>query len=232
MNEMNPRAVIGGNSPPDPIDVALEPYDAVLIEVANWLDGATVDNDAQLAATDTLLKSLKEARKAVDTARDDCTKPLHEIWKAEIARWKPTQDDLDRQMKCLVAAQGPYKERKAAEKEAARVEAEAKAAAKAEEARKAHLAANAASIEEQRKADELMKEAEDAAKAASRAAKDTVKGMRTVQVYQIDDHRAALNWIARNDRDAMTAFIEEYVRRNFKGRPIDGVDVQTTKEAY
>lgn len=231
MNDMNPRAVIGGNNPPDPIDTALAPFNDTLEEVANWLDGATVENDGQLAATDKLLKDLKAARKAVDTARDDCTKPLHEIWKAEVARWKPTQDDLDRQVKCLVAAQAPYKARLAAEKEAKRQVAEAEARAKAEEARQAHLAANAASLEEQRRADDLLKAADEAAKQAARASKDTVKGMRTVQVYEITDHRAALNWIARNDRDAVTAFIEEYVRRNFKLRQIEGVAVDTRKEA-
>lgn len=228
----NERAVIGGNNPPDPIDVALEPYADILEEVGNWLDGATVENEGQLKATDALLKQLKEARKAVDVARDECTKPLHEAWKSEVARWKPTQDDLDRQVKCLVSAQAPYKEKLAAEKEAARRAAEEEAARKAEEARKAHLAANAASIEEQRKAAELLKEAEEAEKAATRAAKDTVKGMRTVQVYEIESHKLALNWIARNDRDAMTAFIEDYVRRNFKLRPIEGVKVETKKEAF
>jgi len=232
MNDMNSRAVIGGNSPPDPIDTALALFNDTLEEVANWLDGATVENDGQLTATDKLLKELKAARKAVDTARDDCTKPLHEIWKAEVARWKPTQDDLDRQVKCLVAAQAPYKAKLAAEKEAKRQAAETEARAKAEEARQAHLAANAASLEEQRRADDLLKAADEAAKQAARASKDTVKGMRTVQVYEITDHRAALNWIARNDRDAVTVFIEEYVRRNFKLRQIDGVAVETKKEAF
>jgi hypothetical protein len=228
----NPRAVIGGNSPPDPIDVALGPFADTLLEAENWLDGAIVENEGQLKATDELLKDLKAARKAVDVARDEFTKPLHEAWKSEVARWKPTQDDLDRQVKCLVAAQSPYKVKLAAEKEAARLKAQQEADEKARIAREAHQAANAASIEEQRKADELLKAAEEAAKAASRAGKDVVKGMRTVQVYEIADHRAALNWIARNDRDAMTAFIEEYVRRNFKVRPIDGVTVTTTKEAF
>lgn len=232
MNVLNPRAVIGGNNPPDPIDTALEPYASVLEEVGHWLDGKAVENDGQLAATDALLKELKAARKAVDTARDECTKPLHEVWKAEVARWKPTQDDLDRQVKCLVAAQAPYKARLAAEKEAARIAAEQAAREKAEAARQAHMAANAASIEEQRRADELMAEAEAAQRQAARASKDTVKGMRTVQVYEIESHKLALNWIARNDREAVTAFIEEYVRRNFKTKPIEGVKVGTVKEAF
>jgi hypothetical protein len=232
MTAANPRAVIGGNSPPDPIDLALEPYGDILEEVANWLDGATVENEAQLKATDALLKELKAARKAVDVARDEVTKPLHEAWKGEIARWKPTQDDLDRQVKCLVAAQAPFKEKLAAAKEEATRKAEAEAAAKAEAARQAHLAANAASIGDQRQADDLLREAEQAERQARNAAKDTVKGMRTVHVYTIESHKQALHWIALNARDALTEFIEEYVRRNFKLRPIDGVKVETKKEAF
>jgi len=230
--DANPRAVIGGNSPPDPIDTALAPFGETLEEVANWLDGLLVENDGQLAATDKLLKDLKAARKAVDTARDDVTKPLHEMWKAEIARWKPTQDDLDRQVKCLVAAQSPYKAKLAAEKEAARVAAQAEADAKAEEARQAHLAANAASLEDQRKADDLMKQAEQARKIAARAGKNTVAGMRTVHTFEIESHKQALTWIATHDRDALTAFIEDYVRRSFKAGPIDGVIVRNEKVAF
>jgi hypothetical protein len=224
--------VIGDNAPPDPIDLALDPYGDILEEVANWLDGATVENDGQLAATDALLKELKAARKAVDDARDEYTRPLHEVWKAEVARWKPTQDDLDRQVKCLVAAQAPYKQKLLAEQEAAKAKAREEAERIAEEARKAHLAANAASIEEQRKADELLAAAEEAAKLAAKADKASVKGMRTVQVYVIESHKDALNWIARNDRDAVTVFIEDYVRRNFKTRAIEGVKVDTVKEAF
>ena len=232
MAEDNPRAKIGGNNPPDPIDLALQPYGDIIEEAANWLDGAVVETADQLKATDKILKELKAARKAVDTARDEVTKPLHEAWKGEVARWKPTQDDLDRQVKCLIAAQAPFKAKLLAEKEEAQRKAQAEADAKAEAARQAHLAANSASIADQRKADELLKEAEEAEKAASRAGKDTVKGMRTVQVFEIESHKAALHWIASNDRDALTAFIEEYVRRNFKLRPIDGVKVETKKEAF
>ena len=35
-----------------------------------------------------------------------------------------------------------------------------------------------------------------------------------------------------DDRDAVTAFIDEYVRRNFKIATIDGVKVETKKEAF
>ncbi len=44
-----------------------------------------------------------------------------------------------------------------------------------------------------------------------------------VHRYEIEDHRAALHWIAQNDRDAMTAFIEAYVAKNHKEALIAGV---------
>lgn len=232
MAEDNPRAMIGGNNPPDPIDLALQPYGDIIEEAASWLDGAVVENELQLKATDKILKQLKEARKAVDTARDELTKPLHEVWKSEVARWKPTQDDLDRQVKCLIAAQAPFKAKLLAEKEAEQRKAREEAEAAAEVARQAHAAANSASLADQRKADELMQEAEQAERRLAAASKDTVKWMRTVQVYEIESHKAALHWIASNDREALTAFIDEYVRRNFKARAIDGVKVETKKEAF
>ncbi len=225
-------AGIGHNGAPDPIDLALEPFSDLLEEVANWLDGAEVENQGQLDATDDLLKELKRCRKAVDVARDEATKPLHEAWKGEVARWKPTQDDLDRQVKCVVAAQAPFKAKLQAEKEEAARLARAEADRIAEEARKAHLSANAASIEEQRKADDLLKAAAEAEKQANKAAKDKVGGMRTVQVFEIESMKSALGWIAANDRDALTDFIVSYVQRHYKTRQIDGVKVETKKEAF
>jgi hypothetical protein len=59
-----------------------------------------------------------------------------------------------------------------------------------------------------------------------------VKGMRTVHLYEITDHRAALNWIAKNDRDAITAFIEAYVDKNHKAMSIDGVRQWSEKQAF
>lgn len=232
MTAANPRAVIGANNPPDPIDTALAPYADILDEVRNWLDGDLVENDGQLKATDALLKELKAARKAVDEARDEYTKPLHEAWKAEVARWKPTQDDLDRQVKCLVAAQAPYKQKILAAQEAAKQAAREEAERIAEDARKAHIAANAASIEDRRKADEMLAAAEEAAKIAAKMDKQTVKGMRLVQRYEIESHKEALGWIAKNDRDAITTFIEDYVKAHFRTRAITGVKVTEEKEAF
>lgn len=223
---------IGHNNPPDPIDEALAPYGDAIEEAQNWLDGEPIQNEDQLKATDALLKTIKGALKDLNAARDEATKPLHEAWKAEVARWKPTQDDLDRIIKGLVACQDPFKRALAAQKEAekrAAWEAAEKARREAEEAARA---AQASDIAAQREAAEKAAEAQRALEEASAKQKDKVKGMRTVHLYEIEDHRAALHWIAQNDRDAMTAFIEAYVAKNHKDTAIAGVRRWTEKEAF
>lgn len=39
MNHINPRAVMGANNPPDPIDDICSAYDSMRAEAENWLDG-------------------------------------------------------------------------------------------------------------------------------------------------------------------------------------------------
>ena len=56
--------------------------------------------------------------------------------------------------------------------------------------------------------------------------------MRTVTRYEITDHRALLNFIAKNARDDVTAFIEEWARKNHKTVAADGLRVWTEKESF
>lgn len=228
----DPRLAIGGNNPPDPIDEALAPYGDAIEEAQNWLDGNPIENEAQLKATDDLLKTIKGALKDLNAARDDATKPLHEIWKAEVARWKPTQDDLDRIIKGLIACQDPFKRALAAQKEAEKRAAWEAAEKAKREAQEAARAAQASDITAQREAAEKAALAQAALKDASAKQKDTVRGMRTVHRYEIEDYRAALHWITRNDRDAVTAFIEAYVADNHKKAEIDGVKRWQEKESF
>ena len=114
----NPRAVIGGNNPPDAMDEALAPFGDIIAEAEQWLDGTKVTNEGQMKAVDVLTKGMKAARKAIDDARDTATKPLHLAWQDEIARWRPAQVDLDAMVKGLVALTDDFKRALAAEKAA------------------------------------------------------------------------------------------------------------------
>lgn len=230
MNDMNPRAVPGGNNPPDPLDEALAPYGDFISEAETWLDGEPVTTDGQMKEVDRLTKEIKAALKAATDGQKSASAPFHDAWKAELARWKPTIEDLTRIRDGLVSIVGVFKKQKAAEAEAARRAAEAEARKAREEAERKAREAAAGDIEAQREAAAALAEAQEATKAAKNV--ETVKGMRLVWKYEIDNHREALKWIAANDREAITAFIEEYVRRNHKTATIDGVRAWQDKEAF
>jgi hypothetical protein len=230
---MTEPAPIGHNMPPDPIDDALAPFGDYITEAEGWLDGSPVETEGQMKAVDALLAQIKAAHKAVDTAKEAEAKPLHDAWKASLARYKPTLDDLDRIKKGLVATVDAFKRRLAAEKAEAERKAREEAEAAAEALRKARAEANAADLEAQRAIAEAEREAEQARIAAAVAAKSAnVKGMVTRVFYEITDHRALLHWIAANDKAAMTAFIEEYARRNHSMTlPMGGLRVWQEKVA-
>lgn len=220
------------NNPPDPIDETLAPFADAIAESDNWLDGEKVETEEQMKAVDAILKDIRAAGTAIGKAEKSETAPLYDTYKAEKARWKPTIDDLKARKDGLAALVNDFKWRLAAKKEAEKRAAYEEARRLEREAEEKARAANAANIEEQRAAMEAKQAAQDAKRAASEANKDTVKGLRTVHKHEITDHRAALHWIAQNDRPAMTAFIEQYVAKNFKAAPIDGVRTWTEKEAY
>lgn len=224
---------MGHNLPPNPIDEALAPFGDTITEAEGWLDGKPVETEGQMKAVDTLIKEMKAAKKAVEGAEESAAKPIYDQWKAEKAKFAPTLTDLDRIVKGLVATVDVFKRKLAAEKEAARKEAERLAWEETRKAQEAARLADATDIEAQRAAAAAMDAAEAAQRAAKDAAKDTVKGLRTVTKYEITDHRALLHWIAKNDKDAVFAFIEEWARKEHKAcANAEGLRVWTEKEAF
>ena len=229
---MTTRTQIGGNNPPDPIDQATAPYADAIEEATNWLDGTPVENEGQMKAVDALTKQIKAALKDVKLGQKSESAPHFDAHKAAIARWKPTIDDLTLMAGGLVSLGGTFKAKLAAEKaEAERLANLAAMKARQEAERKARAAATG-DIEAQREAKAAQDAAQEAQKDARAAKKDGVKGLRTTHLYEINNHKEALHWIAVNDRDAMTAFIEEYINRNHKARQIDGVRQWTEKRAF
>jgi hypothetical protein len=224
------RHGIGGNGPPDPIDEATAPFEGLIGEAEGWLDGARVETEGQMQAVDALIREMKAARKALDAARDLATKPLHQAWKAEVARWTPTQDDFDRIIAGLVAAVDPFKRALAEQREAERREAERKAREAAEAARDATRTADPADIEAQREAAWLRDSAEAAKAAAAGAEKNTVKGLRTYTVREIIDGTACARWLWVNDREALLEWMGERVKR-LTALP-DGVTEAKEKRAF
>ena len=221
------------NNPPDPIDEAMAPFDDDRAEAEGWLDGKPVETEGQMKAVDALIKTMKAAKKAVETAEESAAKPIYDQWKAEKAKLAPTISDLDRIIKGLVAAVDGFKRKLAAQKAEAERKAQAEAWEKTRAAQEAARLADVSNIDAQRAAAAAMVEAEAAQKAAQAASKDTVKGLRSVTKYEVTDHRALLNYIAKHVREDLTAFIDEWARKNHKEFPnADGLRVWIEKEAF
>lgn len=149
----NPRAVIGGNMPPEEIEtpaVALTGRKAVeinaadlLTEAANWADGVPLSNQEQADKVAKLVRMLQEAGQAIDKTADDEKRPLNDAIN-EIGAWrngwlaKGLKKTPDGKITVALAALGRLStswlikldnERKAKEAEAAKAAAEAAAAA-------------------------------------------------------------------------------------------------------
>ena len=231
MNELAPRT---HNNPPDPIDEISAAFEADREEAANWLDGSPVENEHQMKAVDALRKSMRQWRLDLEKGQKSATAPLHDAYKAEMARWKPVIDDAKMIEGGLVAAVDAFKRKLAEEKKAAERAAWEEANCAKQEAEAKARAAAASDLEAQREAEAARQAAIDAERKAQEAKKDNVKGLRKVTKYEITDHKALLHWIAQNDREAVTAFIEDYARRNHKGKALAaaGLRVWDEKEAF
>lgn len=228
----------GHNNPPsainDAIDAITSAYADTIDEAQNWLDGELVDNEDQLKAVEVLTKDIKSAIKDLEEARKKETAPLHKAWQDGNAKFKPTAEDFERIKKALIAAVAPFKKKLADEKEAKKRAAyEAQRAAENEAVKLAAAAeANASDLEVQREADEAKKRAQHVKKQASAANTETVKGMRTVHHFEIQDMRALINWIAKNDKPSFAAFATQYAKDNHRSKDLDGVRSWETKEAF
>ncbi|MEO1538500.1 MAG: hypothetical protein AAFR73_12305 [Pseudomonadota bacterium] len=229
---MNDMAVIGHNNPPDPIEIVIAEYDAVISEAQNWADGEPVADEAQMKAVDAVLKEFKTYKTALGKAVKERTDPLHKAWKAEVAAVKVYTDDADLMQKALVAVVAPFKVKLAEQKEAERRAAYEEAERIRREAEEAERRAQAGNIDELREAEAAKQAALDAQKAAQAKSKDTVKGMRKVTRHSIKDMRSLVNWIATNDKQAMAEFATTYAAKNHLRIPNDIVATSTEKEAF
>lgn len=237
MNDQSPPPM-GHNKPPAcllPLSDLLAPFAAYLEEADHWLDGVPVETEAQLEAVDVLLLNVKAAEKALLEARDGATRPLHEAWKAEVARWKEPLDEVERLKRGLARISNDFKVRLAEqrEQEAQRLRRDAERMMRS--AQDLAQTVDPGNIHSVRVADQARRAAEEAQRSAKFAEKTRVKGIRTVQKWAFIDaegRRQALHWIARNDRDALTEFIDAYVTRNFRNKPIDGVKTWHERQVY
>lgn len=101
-DDANPRAVIGANEPPEPIEAEAilmpeqKAYQAHKLNIeglfeqaTQWIDGTGIENEAQAEKVQTLLRMIQEAESAADTSRVAEKKPLDEQIAGIQGRYNP-----------------------------------------------------------------------------------------------------------------------------------------------
>jgi hypothetical protein len=219
----NPRAVIGGNQPPE-----LTPYEAIklhiddLMETAQgFLDGEPITTQAVADEVGKLLDEARKARTAADEQRKIEAKPFDDGKKAVQALWTPLSDE--KTGKCALIAMtakkalAPFLAAEQAKKEAIAAEARCEADRKAEEAQAAIRAADETDLAARENAEALLKEAGKAEREANRAGKDraTATGgaravsLRTVWTATLTDPTDALKHYRAKQPEALKAWLLE-----------------------
>ena len=249
--DINPRAIMGANMPPEPITepapaTAPDPFEAIRVHIAdlyleasNWCDGTAIENAEQAAAVEKLLQGFKDAIKLAEKAQADQIDPLMDDVKKVRERFYPLIGD-NKQIKgqairakeALQATKTVWANKLAAERAAEadrlRREGEAKAAAAAQAIKDA--AGNIAATEE---AEALIKDARRDLKAANRADKPATKGMRTEWVTTVTDETVAMRTMWAMHRDELVAYSLTLAKRDVFGgkRALDGFAIAETKVA-
>lgn len=240
---INPRAVIGGNNPPEPtpFDKAEGEIMGLFDEAKNWLDGTGVNSQDEADGVSKLLDMIRKAKKAADEARVEEKRPHDEAAKEVQEKYKPLLTRCDLASDACKKALSPWLEKLEAEKraraEAARKEAEEKARAAQEAIRAAELTDLAA----REKAEALIQEAKQAETTAKRAENDKAhaKGgvravtLRTTYKPVLKDAREAARhyWTAR--RAELEAFFLSLAEKDVRAgqQDIPGFDIIVEKVA-
>lgn len=234
----NPRAVIGGNAPPEPtpFEAAEKAVGDVYDEAKLWLDGAKVCDQETADGLGNLLKLIRDAEALVKEKKEIEYRPHKEACDAVVARYKPLLKKADDAAKSCKAALQPWldeQDRKLrAEQERLRQEAEAKARA----AQEALRAAEATNLVEREAAEALVDEAKAAEKVANKAAKQAALaggaygksvGLRTEWVALLVDPVEFGRFAWANYRDEYEEFLKSLADRLVRNgaRSLPGVAI-------
>jgi len=220
----NPRAVIGGNNPPEPFDLSRKAITDLYDEAKLWLDGTPVETQEQADAVNTLKARIKEAAKQAEENRKAEIKPLKDQTDAIQAKYneligenKSVTGLAVKAEQACNAALKPYLLKLAQIQEAAAKAAREEAERKQQEALAAMRERDAANLQQRELAEQLVKEAKQAEEAARKAegAKAHAKGegratgLRTVYKAVLDNEREAAAWVWQDRRTELMAFVQE-----------------------
>ena len=207
----------GHNQPPSAIEDAKTAYEA-LSEFLAQTPVITDEKDAKLAKL--YLDRTNATLKDVDAAKEAEAKPLHDAWKAALAKFKPASESLTKLLDELKARMTAYAKAEKAKCEAIAAAAAAKAAeaeriAREAEAAEREAAENAKAGEftdigaATAAADEAFANFKSESRFAARAEKETnvrlgggfakASGLRTIRTLVLDDAYALLESVKITD---------------------------------
>lgn len=230
-------APIGHNGGPE-----LEPYEAIRKEIEdlygeakNWADGEAIANQEQHDEIEKLYDMLHEAGKRADDARKEEARPhdeakaaIQEKYNILIGNTKSVKGRVPMGKEALSALLTPWRNRIAAEKEAAAKAAREEADRLSREAQAA-MQASRGNLEEREKAEALVTEArkvETFAKRADKAA-TTGTGLRTVWHCTLEDESKALDWAYGRAPEQFRALVQSMAEGVVRGgmRSVPGFKV-------
>lgn len=233
-----------------PFDIITESINDALLEAKNWADGTAAETQEQVDEIARLIDDLNDNAKALEAERVSEKKPLDDKIQAIQDRYNvylaplknKTPGKVPTAIDALNAAKRPFLLKREQEIEAARVKAAEEAAAKAKAAADALAAARASDLESREVADQAIKEAEDAQKAAKIAANDKAhahgggraQGLRSRTVATVTDLNAAVRhyWLENPEpfRVLVQKLADEDARQNRRGA--EGKGIQFREERY
>lgn len=244
----NPRAVVGGNNPPEEMTA----FEAVKInaddlcdEALLWFEGNPATTQEQADAINTLLDRIKKAADAVENRRVTEKKPHDDAIDEIQGRYNPIISGFYSKSKMSgrltlareagKAALKPFlDELDRKQQEAARLARE-EATRKQEEAMAAIRARDASNLQQREEAERLVREAKKAEEAARQAehAKAHAKGegratgLRTIHRAVMVNRKEAAAWVWLDHNDELTAFIQDLADKEVKAgkRKLPGFDV-------
>lgn len=240
----NPRAVMGGNMPPEPT-----PYEQAEKDIGNlydeavqYLDGEPVNSQGVADDIANLLNMLRAAEKKAEEARKAEKEPHLEAGRAVDAKFKPLLERAKQAGEACKKAIAPWLAKLEAEKRAAAEKARQEAEEKRRIAEEAIRARDAANLEQAAAAEALLKEAKKAEAAASRAEKDGAKAgngigravsLRTEYRPVLVDELAARRHYYETRHAELLAFLQSLAEQDVRAgkREIPGFDIITEQKA-
>lgn len=250
-HDTNPRAVIGGNNPPEPtpFEKAESEINSLFDEAKLWLDGAKVDSQELADGIANLLNMIRDAEKRADEARSAEKKPFDDAGAEVQARYAPLIGNTKTiKGKTVLAAEACKKalrewlEKKDREQREAAEKARREADDKLKAAQEAFRTTDATNLEQREATEALAKQAIIADRVASKTERATAKAghssvgrsasLRTVYTPKLTDLWEAVGHYMAVAPNELGAFLQTLAERDVRAgrRDIPGFTITEEKK--